>query len=178
ASILLTATNAGLMGISRLTFNMSSHHQLPATLGRVHPRFRTPYIAIILFCLLALAVLTPGFVNPHFFADLGALYVFGSLLAFTLAHAAIISLRVKKPDMPRPFRLRGNLRIRERELPVTAILGLLATFTIWLVVIITQPYSRWAGLAWMAIGLLVFFLSRRKSRPPLPVARKDIVDSR
>ena len=52
ASILLTATNAGLLGISRLTFNLSAHHQLPATLGRVHHRFRTPYIAIISFCFV------------------------------------------------------------------------------------------------------------------------------
>ncbi|NIN36392.1 MAG: amino acid permease, partial [Gammaproteobacteria bacterium] len=92
ASILLTASNAGLMGISRLAFNLSSHKQLPATLSRVHHRFRTPYIAIILFCLISLIVLSPGFFTAGFFADLGALYVFGSLLCFALAHLAILAL--------------------------------------------------------------------------------------
>jgi APA family basic amino acid/polyamine antiporter len=95
ASILLTATNAGLLGISRLAFNMSSHNQFPPLLGRIHPRFRTPYVSIILFSLVALVLLAPGFANPRFFADLGALYVFGSLLCFALAHAAILGLELK-----------------------------------------------------------------------------------
>ncbi len=165
ASILLTATNAGLMGISRLAFNLSSHNQLPATLSRVHHRFRTPYIAIILFCLVALLLLTPGFRVPGFFADLGALYVFGSLLCFALAHAAILGLRIRKPDLPRPFKLGWNIKLRGRELPITTILGLIGTLTVWVVVVVAQPYSRWAGIAWMVVGLIIYFiyyLYRRK----------------
>lgn len=166
SSILLTATNAGLLGISRLSFNLSSHNQLPKTLGKIHHSFRTPYMAIVLFCLIALLVLSPGFFNPGFFADLGALYVFGSLLCFALAHAAILSLRVKKPDLPRPFKLRLNIKIRGKDLPITVILGLVATTTIWIVVIITQPFSRWAGTIWMFIGLSVYYLNRRVKHIP------------
>lgn len=168
ASILLTATNAGLLGISRLTYNLSFHNQFPSTLSRIHPRFRTPYIAIILFCAIAILMLTPGFTSPRFFADLGALYVFGSLLCFALAHLAVLSLRIRKPDMPRPFKLSGNIKIKGKELPVTAILGLLTTSSIWIVVLITQPFSRWAGIAWMLGGLLVYFLYRRRQRKSPP----------
>jgi len=160
ASILLTATNAGLLGISRLAFNMSSHNQFPPILGRIHPRFRTPYVSIILFSLVALVLLAPGFTNPHFFAELGALYVFGSLLCFALAHAAILALRIKKPDLLRPFKLRLNITVRRGKLPLTALLGLAATSVIWIVVIVTQPFSRWAGILWMAIGLTVYYLYR------------------
>jgi APA family basic amino acid/polyamine antiporter len=167
ATILLTATNAGLLGISRLSYNMSSHHQLPATLSRVHHHFRTPYIAIILFCLIALLVLIPGFFATNFFADLGALYVFGSLLCFALAHAAILRLRVRKPEMPRPFKLGGNIRIKGQELPVTAILGLIATSVIWIIVIITQPYSRWVGMGWLVVGLIIYSFYRWKAHLPL-----------
>jgi APA family basic amino acid/polyamine antiporter len=173
ATILLTASNAGLMGISRLAFNLSSHHQLPAVLSRIHSRFRTPYIAIILFCLISLLVLTPGFFSSNFFVDLGALYVFGSLLCFALAHAAIISLRIRKPGMERPFRLGWNIRIRGWEIPITAILGLIATFGIWIIILITQPYSRWVGAIWMAIGLVVYCLYRWKSRLPLTHLPKE-----
>jgi len=158
ASILLTATNAGLLGISRLTYNLSTNHQLPAALGRVHPRFRTPYMAIIIFCAIAIFMLAPGFTNPDFFADLGALYVFGSLLCFAFAHAAIISLRIKKSDMTRPFKLRWNINFKGKDLPVTAILGLLSNIGIWIVVMVTQPFSRWAGLGWMAGGLVIYFV--------------------
>ncbi len=167
ATILLTATNAGLLGISRLAFNLSAHHQLPATFGRVHHRFRTPYVTIILFCLISLLVLTPGFFATNFFADLGALYVFGSLLCFALAHAAILSLRVKKPELPRPFKLGWNIRIRGNEMPISAILGLAATTVIWVIVLITQPYSRWVGLSWMAVGLIIYYLYRRREHLPL-----------
>ncbi|MBI4285543.1 MAG: APC family permease [Chloroflexi bacterium] len=168
ASILLTATNAGVLGISRLTFNLATHHQLPVALSRVHRRFRTPYIAIIVFSFIALLVLAPGlFAAPTFFADVGALYVFGSLLGFALAHAAVISLRIRKPQMPRPFKVAGNIKIMGRPVPVTAILGLLGTLGVWVVVLVTNPYSRWAGFAWMFIGLAIYYLYRRRARIPL-----------
>jgi APA family basic amino acid/polyamine antiporter len=167
ATILLTATNAGLMGISRLSFNLASHQQLPAILGRVHHRFKTPYMAIILFCLLSILILGPGLANPGFFTDLGALYVFGSLLCFALAHAAILGLRIRKPELPRPFKLPWNINIKGRELPMTAIMGMLATSAIWIVVILTQPYSRWAGIIWMAAGFAIYYAYRRWKHLPL-----------
>ncbi|OGO21727.1 MAG: hypothetical protein A2Z28_01730 [Chloroflexi bacterium RBG_16_51_9] len=164
ASILLTATNAGLLGISRLTYHLSAHNQLPATLSRVHHRFRTPYLAISLFCLFSLLLLIPGFFSTVFFTDLGALYVFGSLLTFALAHAAILALRIRQPNLPRPFKLGFNIIIRKRELPLSAILGLVSTLAIWLVILAIQPASRWAGLGWMAIGLTIYYLYRRHQR--------------
>lgn len=180
ATILLTATNAGLLGISRLTYNLSSHRQLPASLSRVHGRFRTPYIAIILFCLIALLVLSPGFlpgVFPDFFTDLGALYVFGSLLCFALAHAAILALRVRRPDLPRPFKLWGNIRVNDRELPLTTILGLIGTLAVWVVVLIIQPYSRWAGLIWTGGGLIIYCIYRWTQHLPLTHLRTDSAKS-
>jgi basic amino acid/polyamine antiporter, APA family len=173
ASILLTASNAGLLGISRLTFNMSSHRQLPATFGKVHSRFRTPHVAIILFCGIAVLMLAPGITSPGFFTQLGALYVFGSLLCFALAHTAILGLRIRKPEMARPFKLGLNIRFRGAELPLTAILGLLATTGIWGVVVVTEPFSRWAGLGWMAGGLLIYFLLRLR-RPKAPSAEWEV----
>ena len=167
ASILLTATNAGLLGISRLTFNLSSHNQLPSVFKRVHRRFRTPYVGIILFSLMAIALLVPGFFSTGFFSDLGALYVFGSLLCFALAHASIIGLRVKDPDLPRPFRLKLNLKIKGRELPATALLGFAATFVIWIIMMITQPYGRWAGIIWMAVGIAIYIMYRRMKHIPI-----------
>jgi APA family basic amino acid/polyamine antiporter len=162
ASILLAATNAGLLGISRLTYNMSNQRQLPALLSRVHHHFRTPYLAIILFSIIALALLVPGFFSPALFTDLGGLYVFGSLMTFAIAHASIIALRVKKPGLLRPFKLGMNIKVLGAEWPLTAILGFFGTAAIWVVVVINQPYSRWAGLGWMAIGLIVYFLYHRR----------------
>jgi basic amino acid/polyamine antiporter, APA family len=167
-SILLIATNAGLLGISRLTYNLSSHHLLPGTLSKVHHSFRTPYIAIFIFCMVSILLLIPGFNTTNFFTDLGALYVFGSLLTFAMAHASILALRIKKPGLQRPFKLAFNIKFGGRELPVTAILGLISTLAIWLVIIVIQPNSRWAGFIWMALGMVVFYLYRRHVRASRP----------
>ncbi len=166
-TILLIATNAGLIGISRLAFSLGGHRLQPSVLSRVHHQFKTPYISIILFSVVALLVLTPGFFAANTFENMGALYAFGSLLAFMFAHASILSLRAKKPELARPFKLGWNIRIRGREMPISAIIGLLSTATIWIIILITQPYCRWVGITWMVVGLIAYCIYRRKEHLPL-----------
>jgi len=166
-TILLIATNAGIMGISRLAFSLGRHRLEPSVLSRVHPRFKTPYISIILFSLVALLILTPGFFAANVFKNMGALYAFGSLLAFMFAHASILSLRIRKPELPRPFKLGWNLKIKGYEMPISTILGLVATATIWVIIFITQPYSRWVGIGWMVVGFIFYYLYRRREHLPL-----------
>ncbi|MBI2860868.1 MAG: APC family permease [Chloroflexi bacterium] len=167
ATILLIATNAGLIGISRLAYSLGSHKMIPPALSRLNSRFKTPHVAIILFSMVALVVLIPGFFDASVFENMGALYAVGSLIAFMFAHASIISLRYKKPDLPRPFKPPFNVTIRGREVPVSAMLGLAATTVVWAIILITQPYSRWAGLGWMAGGLVIYYLYRRSQHLPL-----------
>ena len=166
-TILLIATNAGIMGISRLAFSLGSHRLVPSALSRIHHRFKTPHISIILFSIVALLILAPGFFATNVFENMGALYAFGSLLAFMFAHASILSLRVKKPELSRPFKLGWNLKIKEREIPISTILGLVATTAIWLIILITQPYSRWVGIAWLVIGFIIYYFYRRREHLPL-----------
>ena len=173
-TILLIATNAGIMGVSRLAFSLGSHKLVPQALSRVHHRFKTPYISIILFSIVAILILSPGFFATNVFKNMGTLYVFGCLLSFMFAHASILRLRVKKPELPRPFKLGWNLRIKGYELPISAILGLTATTVIWIIILITQPYSRWVGIAWMVVGLIIYYLYRRKQHMPLThIAREQ-----
>ncbi len=174
-TILLIATNAGLMGISRLAFSLGSHKLLPSVLSRVHHRFKTPHVSIVLFSIIALIILIPAFSGADAFKNLGTLYAFGSLLAFMFAHASILRLRAKKPELPRPFKISGNIRIKGREMPVSAMIGLAATAIIWIIILTAQPYSRWdsrwIGIAWIAAGLIIYYLHRRKERKT-----RDIVD--
>jgi APA family basic amino acid/polyamine antiporter len=173
ATILLIATNAGLIGISRLAFSLGTYRLIPAPLSRVHPRFKTPYISIILFGIIAILIILPGLFAAHVFHNMGALYAFGSLLAFMFAHASIINLRIRKPDAERPFKLGWNLMVRGRELPVSALFGLAATLTIWGIILATQPYSRWVGIIWMLVGAVVYYLYRRKENLPLTYIPKQ-----
>jgi APA family basic amino acid/polyamine antiporter len=162
ASILLIASNAGLLGISRLAFSLGQHQQLPGFMVRIHPKFRTPYIAIIAFSAAAILLLTPGLVAPRILLKLGDLYSFGAMLAFTIAHASIIALRVKAPDLPRPFAPWGNLWWRGSRIPVSAVLGMLGTFAVWLIVVVTHPWGRTVGFIWLAGGIVIYIFYRRR----------------
>ena len=166
-TILLIATNAGLIGISRLAFSLGKHRLVPPVLSRIHPRFKTPYISIILFSIIAILIIIPGFFEANVFKNMGALYAIGSLLAFTFAHASIISLRIRRPELPRPFKVGWNIKIKGHELPVTAILGICALSVIWFIILITQPYSRWVGLGWMVVGIIIYYFYRKRENLPL-----------
>jgi APA family basic amino acid/polyamine antiporter len=164
ATILLIATNAGLMGISRLAFSMGTYRQLPATLSQIHSHFKTPYIAIIVFTTIALIILIPGITVPSLFIELGSLYTFSYLITCLLAHSSILSLRIRKPELKRPFKIKLNLKIKGYELPVLSIIGLLVTLVMWIVVIIVQPYSRWIGIGWMIAGLVWYVIYRKHKK--------------
>jgi len=162
AVILLIATNAGLIGVSRLTYSMGQHRQLPEKLRQVHPRYRTPYIAILVFSGIAMLTLIPG--QTDFLATM---YSFGAMLSFTIAHISVIQLRRRRSEDERPWRPPFNFRAFGTEVPLTAVLGGLGTFAAWIVVMALNPRTLAVGLGWMAFGLLVYVLYRRNQRLPL-----------
>lgn len=164
ATILTIATNAGLMGISRLAFSLGRFRLIPPELSRIHPRFRTPYPSIVMFGLVAILLLVPGFFWPNVFENLGGLYAFGSMLSFSFAHASIITLRIRKPDEGRPFKLGWNIKVAGRELPFSAIFGLIGTFSIWIVILLVQPISRYVGFAWMVGGMVMYLVYNRRRK--------------
>src|SRR5688500_2388044 len=122
ATILFIATNAAIIGVSRLVYSMGIHRQLPDGLRRLHPRYRTPWIGIIVFSGVAILTLLPG--QADF---LGLMYAFGAMLSFTIAHIAVIRLRATQPDVERPYRGPGNVRFRGHDLPLFAVFGGLGT---------------------------------------------------
>jgi APA family basic amino acid/polyamine antiporter len=156
-TILIIATNAGMLGASRLAYYMGRRDQLPGALSKVSERSRVPMNAILIFSVIASGLIATGRITL-----LADLYAFGAVLAYTSAHASIIALRVKEPELPRPFKIPLNIRIKNREIPVTAVLGGLATFITWFIVIYTHAIGRIVGFSWLAVGLLIFFLYRRR----------------
>ena len=76
ATILLIATNAGLIGVSRLAYSLGQHRQVPPILGRVHPKRLTPYVAIIAFGAVACVLLLLPGNTINLLADL---YAFGAI---------------------------------------------------------------------------------------------------
>jgi APA family basic amino acid/polyamine antiporter len=162
AVILLIATNAGLIGVSRLTYSMGQHRQLPEGLRQVHPRYRSPYIAIIVFAVVAMVTLLPG--KTDFLATM---YSFGAMLSFTIAHVSVIQLRRKLADAERPWKPALNFRAFGAMVPLTAVLGGLGTFAAWIVVMALNPRTLAVGAGWMVLGIAVYVLYRRNQGLPL-----------
>src|SRR3954451_4825770 len=107
ATILFIATNAGVIGASRITYAMSTYRQLPEVFRRLHPKLKTPWLSLLVFGgLIPIVVLLPG--QTTF---LGDMYAFGAMLSFTIAHAAVTMLRKKHKNDPGSFRARPNLRV-------------------------------------------------------------------
>ena len=156
ATILFIATNAGIIGVSRLVYSMGLHRQVPDGLRRLHPKYRTPWIGILLFGAIACVAEIPG--QADF---LGNLYAFGAMLSFTIAHAAVVALRVKQPDAKRPYRGPGEIKIGGRKLPLFALVGGAGTLFAFVTVTFLHVSVAIAGISWLIAGVGVYIVFRR-----------------
>ena len=164
ATILVLATNAGMLGISRLVYSLGRNGLLPARIAELHPVRRIPVNAIIVTVVLTALLIIPGRIMV-----LANLYSFGAMLSFSFAHASIIRLRIREPEMERPFHIPWNWHVRGRQIPITALLGVAATTLAWLVVVATQLTSWVIGFPWLGVGLL-YYLWRRSRGATRPAA--------
>jgi APA family basic amino acid/polyamine antiporter len=155
ATILLIATNAGIIGASRITYSMATYRQLPEVFRKLHPKLKTPYIALVLFAGIApIILLLPGDVT-----FVGTLYSLGATLSFTVAHAAMVQLRVR-PDPAVTYRARPNVSVAGVQWPLFAIFGGLATGASFVVILAQNPLTRWVGLGWIVLGFVGYTVYR------------------
>jgi APA family basic amino acid/polyamine antiporter len=157
ATILFIATNAGMIGISRLSWSLSEHRQLPQLFSQLHTRYRTPWFTLLFFSGLASVLIIYG--NTEV---LGNLYSFGAMLSFTTAHAAIVALRVKDPDRERPYTSPWGVRVRGSMIPMAAVVGAVGTAGAWLAVVLLHAEARVVGIPWMIAGMCGYFYYRRR----------------
>jgi len=106
-------------------------------------------IAILLLAGTALLA------HPVFF--LASLFSFGVLLAFTAAQLAVIKLRFSEPERRRPYRV----PLTVGRVPIPSVVGAVLTFAVWIIALATHEGARYAGPAWLAIGLVVYVAVRR-----------------
>jgi basic amino acid/polyamine antiporter, APA family len=189
ALILLGAATTSVSGITRLTHSLAEHGSLPRTFARLERRALVSSEAILIAAGLGIGAIVLNEVaadgDPAFLASV---YSFGVLLAFTAAQLAVIALRVREPNLTRPFRARPEVTIRGHRLPLAALVGAPLTLAIWILALVTHPGARYAGPLWLLAGLVVFVTVRRKTRhgllehvtpieelPPAPNFRRILV---
>lgn len=106
-------------GQTRIFYTMARDGLLPKVFAAIHPKFRTPWLGTIL--LGVLIAVAASFLPISLLGDLVSL---GTAVAFSIVCLSVIYLRLKHPDLPRPFKVPGGI--------VTAVLGILAClFLAW-----------------------------------------------
>ncbi|HKW40393.1 MAG TPA: amino acid permease [Gemmatimonadales bacterium] len=135
-----------LLGQSRVFYSMSRDGLLGRWAGRVHPRFRTPYLSTI-YTGIAVCVAT-GLLPLQL---LGTWVNIGTLLAFVLVCTGVWVLRHTRPDLERPF--------RAPLVPLVPLFGIASCLGLML----TLPLDTWIRLAvWLVIGFGIYFGYSRK----------------
>ena len=131
-----------LLGQSRIFYTMSKDGLLPPVIGKVHPRFKTPYVTSI---VTGVAVAIPaGFLTVR---EAGSLVSIGTLLAFVIVALAVMVLRWREPVLHRPFKTPMVWVVA----PLSALSALYLMYFL--------PWRTWERLLiWLAIGLVIYFV--------------------
>jgi amino acid transporter len=136
----ISALNAVVIGSSRVAFAMGRERQLPARLGQLHPRFGTPFLAILASSVLML--LSVVLVPIRVIGNLASLF---SLLGFIVVNVAVIRLRRQKPDLSRPFSIPFY--------PIPPILGIVLNLLLGLFI---SPETWAIAIGWLLFGGVVY----------------------
>lgn len=138
-----------LMSQPRIFFAMSRDHLLPPGVSRVHPRFGTPYITTIITCVIVAVV--AGLTQIQVVGEMTSI---GTLFAFVVVCAAVMILRVKRPEAHRPFKVPGGF--------VLPVLGVLSSLALMLYL----PIVTWIRfLVWLDIGIMIYWSYGRRHSP-------------
>jgi basic amino acid/polyamine antiporter, APA family len=155
APILFWAATTSMLGVSRHIYTLAINRQIPSWLGKLDARHTTPRVAIAISGLIAI-----GLVIPNDVKLLAGLYAFGATLAITIAHVSILRLRVRQPELRRPFRVPWSVEWRGARLPVPTLLAALLTGLAFLSVLVLHGTARWVGGGWMLFGLAFYVVYR------------------
>jgi APA family basic amino acid/polyamine antiporter len=89
------------------------------------------------------------------------------MLSFTIAHASVIQMRRKPPPVEEPYRVWPSVRVRGVDWPLFAVIGGFGTAVAWLVVVVQDAPTRYAGLTWLGVGFVAYAIYRRRIGTPL-----------
>ncbi len=130
-----------ILGQTRVLYTMSHDGLLPKWVGTIHPRFRTPWLITIAVGILV--AFLAAFFNISF---LGQLVSLGTLLAFTIVCLGVWIMRVRQPDMPRPF--------RTPWVPLVPILGMIISLAL---MVSSDTPAKIGFFSWLIVGLAIYF---------------------
>src|SRR5205814_9581137 len=117
--------SAVLRGTSRLCSSLASPGVYPGVFARLPPRFRTPFVSIIVFGIVAALLTVPAQIDP-----MASVYSLAATFAFATAHLAVMRLRFVEPHLRRPFQMPLNIPFGRSSIPVLSVIGALAIWAV------------------------------------------------
>jgi APA family basic amino acid/polyamine antiporter len=168
-TILVIATNAGLIGISRLSYSLAGVDLLPKQFARLHPQYKTPYFSIVDFGVSAALLVAGGLLLGSKEIDMmSAVYSLAATFAFCSAHLSVMRLRFIEPALHRPYRMPLNIKFGRDSIPVLSIVGALAIGTVFTQLMFQNiSNSTYIYLGWLILGVVTFVLYRMYRKEPL-----------
>jgi amino acid transporter len=139
----MSALNASVLASSRVGFSMGRERMLPEVLGAIHPRRRTPHVAVLITGLI-IVIMAVGL--PLEVIGSGASLMF--LLSFALTNGAMIVIRVREPNLPRGY--------KAPLFPLLPILGIICNLGLAIYLFTFQPMTWYVGMVWVAVGAVVY----------------------
>ncbi len=160
----IATLNATIFSSSRVSFAMGRDRVLPQVMGRIHPKHRTPYVAILVSGTIigVIAIFLP-------FYDIAASADIMFLLLFILVNAAVIILRYKMPRLKRSYLI--------PIFPLIPILGIITKSVLAIYLYYFSPAAWWLAIGWTEVGLFLFYFSKgkREIEEYVPEPEKPIV---
>lgn len=178
--LLLISSNSGVYGSSRIVYSMAKNDLMPKFFTYVDRRFKTPLIALVVFCIIAIGELVAAGFTPNALQSLAEMYAFSAAINYLLVFVALLRLRFTDTETPRTFRVPWNVPVHRPggtvEVPIVGVIGLLFLVAVLIMVVLTNEIGRIAGPLWVVSGL-IFFVAYRRSRelPVLSSVRRDFV---
>jgi basic amino acid/polyamine antiporter, APA family len=160
AGILLAAATTSISGVGRVVYSLGRHQMLPHAFGTFGRRSTLPPAAILGAAVVSIAMVIVSASVGRETRFLASLYSFGVLITFAIAQAAVVKLRFSEPDLPRPYVVPLNVRIRGRPVPVAALVGIPLVTALWVVSFSTHAAARIGGPAWLLLGGCLYVYAR------------------
>lgn len=153
---IVTTWNSFLIGGSRVLYSMSKARMLPNMFSRLHPKYNTPYVAILFLGAISVVTTLFGRVMLVWIVDAAN---FACCLAYCLVALSFLVLRKKQPDMPRPFRVKNGTLI---GVLATIMAGFMAIMYIIPGTNCSLIWQEWIIVGgWTIMGLFLAFRAKR-----------------
>ena len=156
---ILTSWNAFIVGASRVVFALSESGHLPPVFSKIHPKYQTPYAAILAIGLLSCVAPLFGRTILVWLINTGS---FAVTIAFLCVAISFLVLRKKEPDMERPFKVSHPNLVGYGAICLS--LGLLSAFFPWSPSALAWPEEWSTLLIWGLLGSVILFFSNRQSK--------------